>query len=319
MKTHTDRGITMRKHGLLGRKKPFTAEERPRLVLEEHMAVGTVPAPPAVVDYASKVTTWPVYLNDQLGDCTCAGIGHAIQAWTAYAGSEVTVTDNDILKLYEKTGGYVPGNPDTDGGAVMQNVLEYLEKTGIAGHKVMAFAQLRHCRNLTTLKTVLNLFGTVYLGINCPDSAQEQFDHGLPWTVVHGAQIEGGHCIVLQKYDAEVNPLEIVTWGELQRMSTGFAQEYIEEAWVIITKDWFEANGDTVAGLDLTALGADFAAITGRRNPFITLDVETADSLDDLESAIRTHLDLIGDGPLGEAWDSLRNHLRSALDRLTSL
>jgi hypothetical protein len=166
---------------------------------------------------------------------------------------------------------------------------------------------------------VLNLFGTVYIGVNLPESALTQFDNEQPWTVVRDSPVAGGHCVVIQKYDTQTDPIEVVTWGATQRVSAQWAEDYIEEAWVIITKDWFEANGDTVTGLDLAALGADYASITGRKNPFLDTVTETADSLDDLEESLERGLTVLGDGPLGEAWESLRSHLRSALDRLRSL
>lgn len=316
MKINKDGVKHMRQHGFLGRLKPFTQEERPRVVIDDHMDLSSVPTPPAVVDYASKVASWPMYYNDQLGDCTCAGYGHALQAWTAYAGQEITLPGAPILKMYEVVGGYVPGDPDTDNGCVMQSVLEYVEKEGVSGHEILAFAELK---NISALKTVLNLFGTVYIGVNLPESALTQFDNEQPWTVVRDSPVAGGHCVVIQKYDTQTDPIEVVTWGATQRVSAQWAEDYIEEAWVIITKDWFEANGDTVTGLDLAALGADYASITGRKNPFLDTVTETADSLDDLEESLERGLTVLGDGPLGEAWESLRSHLRSALDRLRSL
>jgi hypothetical protein len=54
------------------------------------------PAPPSV-DYGAKVSTWPMYYNDQYGDCTCAAAAHLIQNWTASAGNEVTPPDTTVL------------------------------------------------------------------------------------------------------------------------------------------------------------------------------------------------------------------------------
>ena len=48
----------------------------------------------------------------QLGDCTIAGVGHAIQVWTANNGGIVTVPDSTIESYYEKWDGYVPGKPE---------------------------------------------------------------------------------------------------------------------------------------------------------------------------------------------------------------
>ena len=65
------------------------------------------------------LTDWPMYSNDQLGCCTCSSTGHMIEAASRYGqGATIEVTDSDILAEYERVGGYVPGDPSTDNGAV---------------------------------------------------------------------------------------------------------------------------------------------------------------------------------------------------------
>jgi hypothetical protein len=251
--------MSVRKAGKLGRLAPHSRETHPRLMLEDYADFSKLPKTPSLVDRASKVTSWPMYLNDSLGDCTCAAVGHAIQGFTAYASSEVTIPQNAVLGLYEAVGGYVPGDPSTDQGCNEQDILEYWSKTGVAGHKISAFAEIADCTNVAKLRQALYLFGTVYLGINCPASAQEQFSKGEPWTYVRGSEIEGGHAIVLQ--EAKGSDMSIVTWGALQGMQPSFAEHYIEEAWVIITPDWIAKNGNDVDGFNLASLQADFASL----------------------------------------------------------
>lgn len=255
-----------RQHGSLGRLAPHPVETHPRVTLEDHLDLTALPNLSGVtVDYASNVPSWPMYMNDQIGDCTFAAAGHMIQAWTAYASSEVTVANSDILHGYEVVGGYVPGNPSTDNGCVMQDVCHYWATNGIAGHKISAYAQVRDCKNPWMLKQVLDLFGTVYLGINCPQSALDQFNVNEIWSYVPGSLIAGGHAIPLQRMvpvGSEHGIMDIVTWGSLHPMTIKFAEQYIEEAWVIITPDWIEANGDAPNGLNLASLQADFAQLT---------------------------------------------------------
>jgi len=255
----------MRQAGKLGRLAPHPKSTHPRVSLEDHFDLSKIVVPP-VVDRASKVSSWPMYLNDQLGDCTAAGVGHAEQALSAYGGTEVDLTDNTILKLYEATGGYVPGDPSTDNGAVMQDVLDYWQKNGVAGHKIDAYAELEDFYHTANLRKALYLFGTVYLGINFPSSAMDQFNNGLPWRYEAGSPIEGGHCIVLQKMNQTGTPdiLDIVTWGELHPMNIQFSQHYVEEAWVVIDKEWITASGTDVDGFSLDALIQDFNDMTGQ-------------------------------------------------------
>jgi hypothetical protein len=246
-----------------GRNKPYTKEEKPRLVLDSYLAA-SLPKAHAVVDRASKVDSWPMYDNDSIGDCTCAAVGHVIQAWTAYAGTEATINDFDVLAAYEAVSGYNPATGANDNGAAEQDVLNYWRKTGVGGHKILAFAQLEDLENLTMAKQAVDLFGSLYIGLDIPDTAMQQFMAGEPWDVVKGAQIEGGHAVPVQYWGTnEAGEIGVVTWGKLQRMTRAFWRAYVEEAWVVISQDWLNANGDTIEGFDLAQLEADFTALTG--------------------------------------------------------
>ena len=252
--------------GMLGKLAPHPESTHPRVRLSNHLKSAALPPTPAVVDYASKVRAWPMYLNDQLGDCTCAGVGHCVQAWTAYAKGLVTLPDSAVLSLYERMG-YVPGDPSTDNGAVEQDVLAEVHKNGIGGHKILAYAQVNHT-NPEEMKTALNLFGSLYLGAQMPQSAMDQTNSGQPWSVVPGSPIVGGHCFVAQRWDTTAAPMTVVTWGQLQRVTDQWWLENGDEAWVVITQDWFSANGKTITGVDLVQLGDEFAVVSGQANPF---------------------------------------------------
>ena len=251
--------------GKLGALAPHPEDTHPRVKLANHMTA-SLPPTPAVVDYASKVRSWPLYMNDQIGDCTAAGIAHSVQAWTAYSKGLVTLPNSAVLGLYEAFG-YVPGHPDTDRGAVEQDVLKYVQQNGVGGHKILAYAQVDH-KNPDEMKTALNLFGSLYLGANIPQSAMDQTGSGQPWSVVTGSPIDGGHCFVAQRWDTSPNPMQVVTWGQLQRVSVEWWLDYGLEAWVMISADWFNASGMSGSGIAMPELGDDFAVVTGQENPF---------------------------------------------------
>jgi hypothetical protein len=249
----------------LGRLTPYAAADKPRLVLDSYL--DGISAAPAIVDFASEVLSWPMYGNDTIGDCTCATVGHQIQAWTRYTGAEVTVPQEDIIQLYSAVSGYDPATGANDNGANVQDVLTLWRQSGVpvAGHKILAFAQLQ---DLTKIQQALWVFGSVYLGINFPSSAMDQFKSDEPWTVVQDSPIEGGHAVPLQYAGDGTVPYQVVTWAKLQGMDQGFLDTYVEEAWVVITDDWLDKNGHTPEGLDLQQLGADLSQLTGDPNPF---------------------------------------------------
>ena len=252
--------------GMLGALPPHPEDTHPRVKLGTHLSAARLPPVPPVVDYASKVPSWPMYLNMKLGDCTCAGIAHSVQAWTAYAKGLVTLPDSAVLRLYEAMG-YVPGHPGTDRGAVEQDVLAYVHENGIGGHKILAYAQVDHT-NPDEMKAALSMFGSLYVGGSMPQSAMDQTNSGLAWTFQPGSPVIGGHCFVIQRWDVTAAPMTGVTWGQLQRMTLDWWLANGREAWVMITDDWFLANGLSVTGLDLPDLGEEFAGITGQGNPF---------------------------------------------------
>lgn len=238
---------------------------RPRLRLGAYLT-GSLPTPPASIDWQSRVATWPMYLNDQIGDCTCAAVGHLIEAETTYGqGATVTVADQDVLTMYEKVSGYNPADPSTDQGAVIQDVLAYWQKTGMAGHRIVAYAAV-DVSNVSEIKAAIDLFGAVDIGINFPSSAMDQFNAGQEWDVVKGSQIEGGHCVPVGAYGSD-GSLTCVTWGRTQKMTAAFWQKYVDEAWVVITDDWLNSKGTDPQGLNLYQLGQDYAALTGKPNP----------------------------------------------------
>lgn len=251
------------KYGRLPAHDPAT---HPRLQLGPALDLSTI-APPAAVDELSAVADWPMYLNDSLGDCTIAAAGHMIEAWTRLGrGTTVEISDAQVLTAYEAVGGYRPGHPDTDQGAVMQDVLGYWRKTGIGGQKILAFAEL-DVRNAAEVRAALWLFGHVYIGLNVPLSAEQQFDAGQPWDVVaNDGGIQGGHAVDVGAYDA--NGVRLVTWAAVQRMTAAFWAKYVEEAWVVVDEAWISQAGGSPPGLDTAALNAQYQALTGQPGPF---------------------------------------------------
>jgi hypothetical protein len=223
------------------------------------------------VDRALQVPAWPVYGNDLWGDCTCAAIGHMIQAWSAYAGHKfAALADDQVLDLYSAVAGFdrsagPSGANPTDQGATLQSVLRYMWKTGVTGpdghlHKLAGYASLGNPHDEVLLGTALSVFGSVYVGVNLQQAQQAQF--GQVWEYEAGSKFEGGHAICLQRRSVNVHGiLDYVTWGRLQPSTRSFQRYCADEAWVAVTEDWLTDNGTTVEGMDLATLLADMAYV----------------------------------------------------------
>jgi hypothetical protein len=131
-------------------------------------------------------------------------------------------------------------------------------------HKIGAFLALDQT-NINEVLEAAYLYSAVGIGIYVPDSAQKQFQDGQPWTVVEGANIEGGHYVPIMGADKDY--LYIVTWGAVQKMDYNFFNTYCDEAWLILSPEFLNAQGDSPEGFDLAQLQADMNEIISKPAP----------------------------------------------------
>lgn len=232
---HTGRPIKLgRTHAIRTAKSMMRASAM-------HNFLATLPDDfaPTVFDNTNGIDNWGMMLNDRLGDCTIAGPGHMIQAWTAAAGKEVTVPDSVILGCYESFDGYVDGNPSTDQGGDIMTVTDNWQNSGIGGHKITGHGEV----NMTQMRwqQALYVFGALNTGVWLPNSAQDQV--GGTWDIVGDGVTGdsakgswGGHCVAIVGYDLE--GVTCVTWGELQRITWRFVMWYFDEAIACVSDDW---------------------------------------------------------------------------------
>jgi hypothetical protein len=244
---------------------------------------------PTVYLPPQSMTNLGMMLNDSIGDCAIAGPGHAIQHWTAQAGKQVILTDDQILAAYEAVSGYVPGNPNTDSGCVLSSVMNYWKSTGIGGHTIDAYAGLTPppIKSHTSIwqlifhggdfKTVDNswqteirnaayYFGGVVIGLALPIALQNYTETDL-WDLTPNDDDSktqpggwGGHCVLLiPGYDEE--GITLVSWGREYKATWDFLESYMDEAWAPLSKDIL--SGDkSPEGFDYTTLSEDNQEIT---------------------------------------------------------
>jgi hypothetical protein len=86
------------------------------LLLGKYLEKGLT-APPDSMDHTAAVSSWPMFGNDQYGDCTIAAAGHMIEEWTANTGTVEILPGRFGLTAYNY---FSQGN--SDAGAKMLSV-----------------------------------------------------------------------------------------------------------------------------------------------------------------------------------------------------
>jgi hypothetical protein len=233
--------------------------------LARYLDATVLPAAPLHWKSDPLPATFPMFLNNEIGDCAIAAPGHMEEAWSVAAGlPEDAVTDNDVLNAYSAVSGYNPQTKENDNGCNELDVLNYWRKVGIGTTKIGAFAIVDpHTRAL--VMDAAYLFGGLYIGLDLPASAQEQSDAGQVWhtagsfTGKYAPGSWGGHAVNVVAYDRY--GLTVVTWGALQKLTWGFWSAYCDEAWAIVSSDFFGTTGKAPNGFDLSTLEADLAKV----------------------------------------------------------
>jgi hypothetical protein len=246
----------------LGRKAIVTDTRTLRL---RKYLTPSLPNPPDSHTWLKGVTGFGEMGNDQLGDCICAACGHSDQVWSMNNGPMNTLPDKTIVGAYENWCGYQPGNPSTDNGGVILDVLNDWHNSDLGGVQLSAFMSATPGA-LKTIQQAIMLFGFVMIGLDLPITAQTQ----KVWDYIPsgGANAQpgswGGHCVIVPAFDGDprtVHHFTCISWGQPISMTKAFWLEYVDEAYTLLSPAWMSAAGKSPTGFDLQQLLADQALI----------------------------------------------------------
>lgn len=218
-----------------------------------------LPVIPSSQDWLTRgASNWGMAANDRIGDCTCAALSHMIQVWTSSVGDEVTIPDEEVVRMYSAISGYVPGDPSTDRGAYCLDALKYLRSTGLAGHKIRAFAEVNP-KHHAMVRAALWLGGGLYVGATIYDNIwdQEVWDAPPP-----SARVEGGHALNVGALAAGDADLAFITWAFRQGATRRWWDECVDECYILLSDDALDNAGRTMAGFDTAQLLEDLSLVT---------------------------------------------------------
>lgn len=227
------------------------------LPASRYLDVSALPAPPASWSRISqRVTSWPMYANDRLNDCTTAALGHKIMAASGWAGHLHVPSEASIVALYWATG-------KQDDGRYPNVVLNaWRHATGDLGvHRPEAYVVVDH-GDAAMLRTAAYLFAGIYFCAKLPSNLKQQLAADrTSWIYVPGAGSApgswNGHAFVAPGYYAN-GDWDIRSWGKRFRATRRWLQEYVYLSFAILSTDELQrVNGKSPQGLDLATLRAD--------------------------------------------------------------
>jgi hypothetical protein len=251
------------KHPCLGAKflPPDHPKMQRRLFLAKYLPE-VLPAPPATIDWASKIQHWPMHLNDQIGDCAVAGPYHQWEAWRVYAtGTEVDPDDQYVVNDYGSITGY-NGSEQTDQGATLIEVMDYWRNPGLYGgtDRIYAYVAIDP-QDIEMVKRGVYLFGSLNMGIRCTDQMIQLASSGGVWDANNcGTPSQGGgHCTPICAYTQ--TGLTLVTWGRTQKATWSWWSEFVMECYAVLGVSWV-SSGIAPNGFRYDKLTQDLQVVT---------------------------------------------------------
>ena len=198
--------------------------------------------------YAARVQSWILGQNDRIGDCTCVGVANAILALSTLAGDARRLSDAEIVDFYASVSGYRPGDPDSDQGAAIEDVLSAWHRRGVATDRLDGYASIEPSDH-ERVRQAIALLGPVDIGLDLPNGWMQ----APTWDVsTAGAGIAGGHCVTAVGYDAD--GLQVVSWGQLFTLSWAGWDGFVDEAHALLSRDALTRAGRDLGGVDWAGL-----------------------------------------------------------------
>ena len=227
--------------------------------------------PPPTLDRSAIHYRPQLFANNQIGDCTAAGMGNAALAVSALNGSTAIVMEPAVVSFYSAVTGYDPNVPGSDRGAVLADVMSYQYNTGfqtgaqlLVGPWATYNPQDRGLMALTMAELGISILG-VKLSVNDMNAVSAGDVLDLPPTPgpndVPGSA--GLHCLLIFDYTG-LNDTDLVTlptWGMRQPATWRWVADRVDEAHVVVWRNLQQVNGLNWNGIDYDRMEEEAAAL----------------------------------------------------------
>ncbi len=205
--------------------------------------LGQLPTPPASFSW-SRGLTYPIFGNDQYGDCYYAAVAHASQTYTGNAGAECSFNLAALVARYKVLSGGDNGLGD------MQIMPEW--KAGIVGpngpRKILAEMTVNPADDASTALAMWVFCGLI-LTVALPDTWVANPKPGDTWDKGTPDQ-NNGHAIILTGKQGN-GTYELQTWGFSPpiNLTPAGLKSADPELIVAFSLDMFNAAGVAPCGL----------------------------------------------------------------------
>ncbi|HTP29858.1 MAG TPA: hypothetical protein VMK12_29895 [Anaeromyxobacteraceae bacterium] len=227
------------------------------LRFKNYLKPGLAPPPPsydvlqrvfANLKMSDPTVLFPMDGNDTLGDCTIAGLAHAVTTYRGMIDKELVPRKQAVVKLYmHLTGGIDSGLNELD-------VLNYWRKHPFAGDKALAFVSIDP-KNQVHVQQAIQMFGGVYLGFQVQQNCIQDFEARRTWTPA--PLTNEGHAVFAVAYDP--NAVTVLTWGNTQTGTWDWWNECVDEAYAILPQD--AKDSEFAKGFNFAQLETDLEAV----------------------------------------------------------
>lgn len=224
------------------------------LRLENYVPRDFMPPIPTAFDYGTGVA-FPMWLNDQIGDCTCAASAGLIDVWSTKAGTPKILSDQDVLRTYSAVSGYDPATGLNDNGAVILDVLKYWRNIGIGGDKLGAFGDLGNA-STSLIFAAIWLCEGLTIGVQLPAYCLQTDLWDRP-----SNNIAGGHDVILTGADGVGNVLGRTWGGRKITLTPAFIGAQVDELHFCLSQDQLDGNGLAANHLSMADIQADVATV----------------------------------------------------------
>jgi hypothetical protein len=241
----------------------FKAHKRQfRIPMYAHAGMQRSLVPPATFDWGSK-NDYPVFGNDQYGDCYYAAVCHAAQTFTGNASSECTFDVNTITQRYLQIAG---GDNGLDDGTIMPEW-----KSGIVGpngpRKILDEMTVDPNDDASTALAMWAFCGLIYT-CSLLDSWLSNPQPGQTWDANGRPDPNAGHAILLTAKNSK-GGYDLQTWGFKPpiNLTPAGLKAADPELIVAFSLDMFDRNGYAPCGQSYDQLAALWVQCGGKALP----------------------------------------------------